>query len=318
VLERGDYGVLAAARGVLLLEKDYTGEPVIFEPYDSKYNYEKMSLASGSVIEDPTSTSGRVLFHSEKDLKGNMWYGPYVDLPQGLYKVTYRIKVVNASAINASDHLLTVDVAKPLTIDGAKSYGRTLLAERRVTGRDVSSVGQWFDVPLFFGLIAPDEYIEFRGFAIGNHSIYLDYLKVEQISTQPIRGMVFDFEDLLVDHGTVNEGVMVHSQGANTFWYGPYTSLPKGNYTAKFWLKLDQPYEGTLLDIGVSINYGKKTIAASTISGSNFTKINAWQSFEVKFTLQGDSNGVEFPGMNARERAPISFLLVDVYPDTAG
>jgi hypothetical protein len=34
--------------------------------------------------------------------------------------------------------------------------------------------------------------------------------------------------------------------------------------------------------------------------------------------LQEDSNGVEFPGMNVRETAPISFLLVDVYPDTGG
>jgi uncharacterized membrane protein len=316
-LEKGDYGVLASAKGILLLKKDYKGEPALFEPYISKYNYEQLPLTSGSVIEDSTSTSGRVLVHSEKDFKWpnwNFWYGPYIDLPPGMYKVTYLIKVDNASEINPSDHLLTVDVSK--------SFGGTLLAERKVTGKDISAIGQWFDVSLFFGLRAPDESkepsIEFRGFTASNHTIYLDYLKVEQISTQPMTGSAFNYDNLIVDHGTVNEGVMVHSQGSNTFWYGPYTSLPKGNYTAKFWLKLDQPYEGTLLDIGVSINYGKKALATSTISGSNFTRINAWQSFEVKFTLQDDSNGVEFPGMNMREMAPISFLLVDVYPDTGG
>jgi uncharacterized membrane protein len=310
VLGKGDYGVLAAARGLLLLEKDYTGEPVLFEPYDLWYNYEKLSLASGSVIEDSTSTSGQVLFHSDKDPKGNIWYGPYVDLSQGLYKVTYKIKVENASEINLNDHLLTVDVAK--------SYGKTLIAEKRVNGSDVPSVGQWFDVSLFFVLRAPAENIEFRGFAASNLNIYLDYLKVEQISAQPLIGTTFDYRDFVVENGTVTEGVMVHSQGSGTFWYGPYTSLPKGNYTAKFWLKLDQPYIGPLLDIGVSINNGKKALATSTISGANFTWTNSWQSFKVKFTLQEDSNSVEFPGINVRETAPISFLLVDVYPDTGG
>ena len=309
VLGKGDYGVLASARGLLLLEKDYTGEPVLFEPYDLWYNYEKLFLRSGSVIiEDPTSSSGQVLFHSEKDPEGNMWYGPYIDLTQGLYKVTYRIKVDNASKINPTDYLLTVDATK--------SFGSTVLAVRKVNGSDVPSFGQWFDVSLFFVLRAPDENIEFRGFVVSNLNISLDHLKVEQISAQPLTGMTFNFEDFFVDNGTVTEGAMVHSQGSGTFWYGPYTSLPKGNYTAKFWLKLNQPYIGTLLDIGVSINGGKKALTTLTISGSDFKKIDAWQSFKIKFTLQEDSNSVEFPGMNVRETAPISFLLVDVYPDT--
>jgi hypothetical protein len=284
--------------------------PDTFEPYNVKYNYEKMALANGSIIEDSTSTSGKVLFHSERDLIGNMWYGPYTNLSQGLYKVTYKIKVDNTSGIDPNAHLLTVDVAK--------SVGQTLLAERSVSGWDVPSAGQWFDVPLFFGLRAPAEFVEFRGWAASNLKIYLDYVKVEQIFSQSLIGTTFNFEDLSVDQGTVTEGIMVHSKGWGTFWYGPYTSLPKGNYTAKFWLKLDQSYVGTIIDIGVSINSGAKVIATSTIAASNFTMMNSWQSFEVKFTLHEDTNGIEFPGMNVRETAPISFLLVDVYPDTGG
>jgi hypothetical protein len=218
--------------------------------------------------------------------------------------------VDNTSGIDPNAHLLTVDVAK--------SVGQTLLAERRVNAWDVPSAGQWFDVPLFFGLRAPAEFIEFRGWAASNLNIYLDYVKLEQIFSQPLIGTTFNFEDLSVDQGTVTEGIMVHSKGWGTFWYGPYISLPKGNYTAKFWLKLDQSYVGTLIDIGVSINSGAKVIATSTIASSNFTMINSWQSFEVKFTLQEDTNGIEFPGMNVRETAPISFLLVDVYPDMGG
>jgi hypothetical protein len=110
----------------------------------------------------------------------------------------------------------------------------------------------------------------------------------------------------------------VHSIGSGTCWYGPYASLPKGNYTAKFWLKRDQPYNGALIDIGVSINYGRKVLTSLTVSGSNFTRPDTWQSFEVKFVLPDDSLGVEFFGRKVRQLAPVSFLFVEVRTDTKG
>ena len=57
----------------------------------------------------------------------------------------------------------------------------------------------------------------------------------------------FDYENLLVEQGTISNGTLTHSTGNGTFWHGPYASLPKGEYMAKFWLKLDKPYNGTLL-----------------------------------------------------------------------
>jgi hypothetical protein len=313
-LKDGKYGVLASAKSILLLKKGYTGEPVLFVPYVSKYNYETLTLTTGSIIEDPTSTSRYVLHNGEKDPKGDFWHSPYIDLPPGLYRVTYVIKVNGASEVRQSDQLLTVDVTA--------SSGKILLAKRDVYGVHAPSGGQWFNVSLSFGLRTPTEEIEFKGFAVGNQSVYLDYLMVEQLSPKPvsITESAFNYEDLSLDESTgiISEGIIMHAEGFGTLWRGPYTSLPKGNYTAEFWLKLDRPYIGPLLDIGVSINSEKKVLTRLTVYDYNFRRIDAWQSFDVKFTLLNDSSNVEFPGMTVREGAPISFLLVEVYPDTSG
>jgi uncharacterized membrane protein len=312
-LKSGDYGVLASAKSVLLLKKGYAGEPALFVPYVSSFNYETLNRNGGSIVEDRTSTS-RLVLKGEKNLEEPFWYGPYIDLLPGLYSVTYVVKVDDALGLNQSGHLLTVDVAA--------SEGTVLLAKEDVYGVDAPPGGGWFNVTLFLGLTTPAEWVEFRGSVVGDHSIYLDYLVVKQLSPQPspqpINELKFNFENLYVDQGTISEGVIVHSGGSGTFWYGPYASLPKGNYTAKFWLRLDKPYDGPLINIGVSTNLGKELLNYSTVYSFDFKKINMWQGFEVNFVLPHDSNDVEFPGLNVRQFAPVSFVLVEVYPDTRG
>jgi hypothetical protein len=307
-LKNRECGILASAKSILLLKKGYTGEPTIFVPYTARFNYEDLILDSGSVTEDPASTSGRVLFHGATHIEETFWHGPYVGLSFGLYKATFVVKVDDAFKVSPSDHLFTVEVTA--------TSGKVSLAKKDVYGVNASSIGGWFNVTIIFGLTTPAEAVEFRGSVVGNHSIYLDYVEVRQIMPQPIAELAFNFDNLYVDKSTVTDGVIVHSIGSGTCWYGPYVSLPKGNYTAKFWLKLDRPYNGTLLNIGVSINNGKKVLTSLTVHSSNFEQIDKWQKFEVKFTLQNDLNIVEFRGVNVRETAPISLLSVEVYPDT--
>ena len=63
---------------------------------------------------------------------------------------------------------------------------------------------------------------------------------------------VFYSEELSAEQGIISDGVMTHVKGgimthvkgSGTFWHGPYVSLPRGNYIAKFWLKLDRTYNG--------------------------------------------------------------------------
>jgi uncharacterized membrane protein len=321
VLRNGTFGIVASAKSTLLLKRGYTGEPVLFVPYVSSFNYKNLTLDSGSVIRDPNSTSGFVFYFNsrEDDPSKPFWYGPYTDLLPGLYEITYVVKVDDASWSNQSDHLLTLDVAvSSATVFLAKPY---LYSVNAPTG------GGWFNVTVLLGLPTPTQNVEFRGHAVAgeNKSVYLDYLVVEQLSPQPVACTEWAFNpweglnvNTTMSSTNVSGDEIKHSSGSGTWWDGPNASLPKGNYTAKFWLRLDKFYDGPLINLDVTSNSGTKLLGGSTVYSSNFTKENEWQSFEVKFALRDDSSDVEFPGVIVREDAPVSFLFVEVYTDTEG
>jgi hypothetical protein len=306
VFENGTYRVIASTGGLFLLKKGYSGEPIIFDPYSSRFNFETLRLGNGSDVKDASSTSAFVM-NSGVENSGVLWFGPYIDLNPGLYKITYVLKVNDATPPKQSDFLLTVDVAH--------SNGQVTVAKKDIFGSDISSNGEWLNITSIFGLTQPVQDVEFRGIGVEGHNISLDYLVVDQISPQPISKLAYSSDDLFVDVGKISDGLLVHEAGSGSgvFWFGPYASLPKGSYTARFWLRLDKPTNSTLLDVGVSTNLGKQLITLSTIHGSNFTKANDWQKFDLDFTLTRDSNIVEFPGFNVRDDAPISLLLVEVY-----
>lgn len=136
--------------------------------------------------------------------------------------------------------------------------------------------------------------------------------------------MTFNYRNLNVSETLRTDsdyalGVIKHSTGSGTLWDGPDVSLPKGNYTAKFWPRLDESsYDGPLINLDVKSNSSTKLLGRSTVYGFNFKKPGEWQSFEVKFVWPDDSIFVEFPGVIMREDAPVSFLFVEVYTDTKG
>ncbi|MCJ7714047.1 DUF2079 domain-containing protein [Candidatus Bathyarchaeota archaeon] len=307
VLKNEEYGIFASVKSIFLLKKGYSGEPILFVPFSSAFNYQTLHLGSGSIVEDSTSDSGFILKHYEKISAETFWHGPYVDLMPGLYKATFAIKVDEVSRLAEDDPFLVVDVVS--------SWGQILHKRKHVFGLDISSDGQWFNMSMLFGLATSAEAVEFRGIPLSDLSISLDYIIVEQLSPQPITKLAFDSGSLVVDNGVVSDGVLVHSKGSGTFWYGPYVSLPAGDYVAKFWLKLDEPYNGSVIDLGISTNLGKQLVEILEIHSKNFTLIDTWQRFEVEFTLSNDSTAIEFPGLNVRQLAPVSLLLVEVYPN---
>jgi hypothetical protein len=209
-----------------------------------------------------------------------------------------------------------------LDIDATTNAGSKMLTALTVHSSNFEKTNEWQGFELEFTLQNDANIVEFRGVNV-RKTAPISLLAVEVYpdtgqAKQLIYKTAFNYEDLLVEQGIVANGVITHIKGNGTFWHGPYVSLPKGNYMAKFWLKLDKPYNGTLLDLDVATNSGKNVTKFLTLSGSNFEKIDKWQSFEVKFTLQNDTNIVEFRGVYVRETAPISLLSVEVYPDTGG
>ena len=172
-LRSREYGIFASAKGMLLLKKDYTDVPIVFVPYTAKYDYRVLTLPSGSIIEDNTSSSGRILCHDRRDDKGVFWCTPYINLPPGLYNVTYVVKT--RSEVNPSDEILAVYVENPIY----------KIAEKHVYGEQFSSKGQWFNLTLTFGLDNVVENIELKGLVYSDYEIYLDYIDIEQLSPKP-------------------------------------------------------------------------------------------------------------------------------------
>ncbi len=201
-LRNGTHGVLASADTLILLKKGYAGEPVLFAPHISTCNYNTLATTNSSVIEDPTSASKHVLYFGENNIAGAFQYVSSTDLPPGLYRVTYCIKVNGTLEIAQSDHVLTVNVTT--------ASSKILLAEKQVYNTDVLSADQWFNVSLSFGLRVPTEAMTFSGFVTGNNSVYLDYLTVEQLSPKPISvtESTFNYGRLSLVQETASEDII--------------------------------------------------------------------------------------------------------------
>jgi uncharacterized membrane protein len=306
VLTNGSYGIYAEDNSVFLLKKGYVDKPIFFSPYVSVYDYRSLKINSASIVDDVSSSSKKVLFHNENDSNSTFWYGPYTNLPQGLYRATYRLKIDSASELNQT-----------MTIDATSSSGTKLLANKQIYGINAPLNGKWFNISLLFGLSLPTQGVEFRGTVVGDANVSLDYICIEQLSPEPtnVGELSFNSENFFVKNGVISGDLIVSSNQSGTLWYGPYTSLPKGNYTAKFWIDLYRRQVGPLLELGVTSNAGQVLIADSIIYDSNFTRTQSWQSFELNFSLTKNYDSIEFPGIALSQSAQLSFLLVEVHPD---
>ena len=122
--------VFASDDGIILLKKGYLEKPVLFVPFNLIKNYNSLTVDSGLTKPDSSSISKYVLIRIMRLIpEGFFWHGPYANLPPGLFKVTYALKVNQTMDFNPSDQLLTIDVTA--------SYGKTLLSKSQIYGISV-------------------------------------------------------------------------------------------------------------------------------------------------------------------------------------
>lgn len=170
------YGILVNDDGVILLEQGYSGRVVIAGPTTFSYNYQTLSLRSGSEETDSTSVSGIIFVHDASAANGStFWFGPYVSLPPGQYSVSFVMKT--AQATMGSIYLEVDDFENATTIP--------ILAEARITQTNFTTPGSWENITLSFVLSpyqSANGRLEFRGVDVDGGPFSLDYVRVTYLT----------------------------------------------------------------------------------------------------------------------------------------
>jgi hypothetical protein len=124
--------------------------------FSTVYPASQMWTTDGSICSDGAIEA--------TNASGIIWYGPYVTLYPGSYNVTFW---VNGNTSPSSEVLLQV----------TSNYGNNVLAQEAIYGREVHG---WIPVTLRVDVSSTQQFVEFRGYAIGlKGTVELENVTVE-------------------------------------------------------------------------------------------------------------------------------------------
>jgi hypothetical protein len=121
-------------------------------------------------------------------------------------------------------------------------------------------------------------------------------------------GMVLQHGDLANGDGSnttetdakaTNGNAKKRASGAssNTFFYGPYATLPAGNYVAGFRMKVTSNASSSRI-VSIDVSNVTATSGAGALAPNNFTSSDAYQYFKIYFTVANPSAQIEFRGLS--------------------
>ncbi len=150
-LDNHTFGILAEGMGAILLERGYTGLPILFAPLDFSIGITSFYIPNNSELVNNSTILG---------LKGgqSMWFGPYINLPPGKYSVTYYISSSNAS--KSTQNAISIDTV----------YGNTILASQNISINQFQDNNSIKSFTLFFQLNDYEGNIQFRGMNYNGNS----------------------------------------------------------------------------------------------------------------------------------------------------
>jgi hypothetical protein len=123
-------------------------------------------------VTEPSASGGKVR-HAPPDFTGALAFGPYAELPAGRYQATFVLRV----GAGPSGRVATLDVRA--------NGGLTLLAERILSASDLPSHGGYAPVSVTFNTDADLDGVEFRLFPAGTRDVWLDYIDLLPLPSQP-------------------------------------------------------------------------------------------------------------------------------------
>ena len=166
--------------------------------------------------------------------------------------------------------------------------------------------------------------LENRNYSVYAYSdsifLFRRWYKGEPIFLRPMR-LVLNYKNLhirfgsnITDPTSESSLVLVHRKqdDQGTFFFGPYVTLPPGNYVATFRLKVDELGSGHLITIEAAAELGIKVFASHEIDLSEFKEAGLWQDFVLEFSLDVPVRDVEFRGIYASNLTTIYLDYIEV------
>ena len=322
VMKNQSYGLYGLGSMSLLLKKGYTGEPLFNASPDNRVYAASKDLAqsaSDKIVSDPSAESGECVL-STMGTSGIVTFGPYDYLLKGTYQVTFTVK-----AGEHGDGCIG-------TLEVGSDYGQFILSKRDFFGFEMDP-NKWTNFTLEFTSTELGRGIEYLTYNSGLTNLYIDKIYVRRISTSAdsdfglktlAPGSAHPTGETVLRISTGNQtegGFFVHysnSTGA-VFWFGPYWSLTRGNYTAEFYLKVlpyPQPTNESIITLQISADNGANSVAEYQAYSSAFhdqSGISNWHKFSLDFEVTDTIRQVEFRGLEPSPNYDIylAYVLVE-------
>ncbi len=306
------YGVIAEADNIILLKDNYSGGVMYYVPFSKYLQATEFDILQGLQYVKLHNDNGSVVLFPNTFADGStLWYGPYTGLTQGIYKATFYLKFDNISSSGGS-----------ITLDVSGADGALILSSYNVYYGNYTE-GQWQEVNLIFSVNSPIiNGIEFRGVnAYNSADIYFGGVQLQQIS--PYRSVFYSPASLDTGQGTLlytGSGVYMSTNSSipagSTIWYGPYTSLTEGNYTANFIIKESNvsAFYQQLITLDVTYNYGRNVLSTYNLVTSP-TYLNRYIIIHLTFNINTTSlAGIEFRGVGYNPIGDLKLAGVIVSP----
>lgn len=252
------------------------------------------------------------VYNPEVDVANYLSFGPYINLPKGLYRVNFELQA-------NSTHTTTTAV---LDI----TANNFVIASLDVKGNDFRFGNAPKTWSFNFANISDKTVYEFRVYTSGSDKILLKSITLTPTKIeQPIKILSFKGKDFTSVSGT---GDQIDTQKyadpqqhkAGFMATGPYINLPTGNYVAEFWLKLsDVPPHTHVATIDVSADTATHSLKPifKELGSDDFSKNNEYQSFKIPFVLQKNQDSLEFRTLSTG-KAQLWLSLVDIYIQEVG
>ena len=166
-LENGSFGIVAEGQGALLLEKGFTGAPLLYQPYQQTFTGSSFRLFDATL-------NGSTIVGSGPSF--SLWYGPYATLYPGNYSCAFTI----------ASNTTAASLGRVLTIDVTGSAGKVVYATADLKASNFTAPNTPNTFFLHFHLARLVVGVEFRGmFPTGGARLTLEQVVLQQTGYHP-------------------------------------------------------------------------------------------------------------------------------------